>query len=230
MSVFKKIMTALRGGAREAGEAIVDANGIRIFEQEIKDAENHMNKAKHELTNVMAKQMQAGRELERIKASIGEHETYAAQALEKGDESLALEVAEKVAKMDEELAEQQSAYDNYAAHADRLKELVKKSERIIKDHQRQLAMVRTTESVQKATAAITDNFAATNSKISNAKSSLDRIKAKQASFDDRLKASEELDDDLSDKSLDLKLKEAGIGKQSASGQSVLERIKAKQGQ
>ena len=38
MSVFKKIMTALRGGAREAGEAIVDANGIRIFEQEIKDA------------------------------------------------------------------------------------------------------------------------------------------------------------------------------------------------
>lgn len=230
MSVFKKIMTALRGGAREAGEAIVDANGIRIFEQEIKDAENHMNKAKHELTNVMAKQMQAGRELERLRASIAEHENYAGQALEKGDETLALEVAEKVAKMDSDLAEQQSAYNSYASHADRLKELVRKSERIIKDHQRQLAMVRTTESVQKATAAITDSFASTNSKISNAKSSLDRIKAKQSSFDDRLKASEELDDELTDKSLDLKLKEAGIGEQSASGQSVLERIRAKQNQ
>ena len=230
MSVFKKIITAMRGGAREAGEAIVDANGVRIFEQEIKDAENHMSKAKHELTNVLAKQMQAGRELERLKTSISEHEGYAGQALDKGDEALALEVAEKIAKMDADLSDQQSAYDSYAAHADRLKELVRKSERIIKDHQRQLAMVKTTESVQKATAAITDNFAASNSKISNAKESLDRIKAKQADFDDRLKASEQLDDELTDKSLDLKLKQAGIGEQSASGQSVLDRIKAKQSQ
>ena len=38
MSVLKKIMTAVRGGAREVGELIVDANGTRIFEQEIKDA------------------------------------------------------------------------------------------------------------------------------------------------------------------------------------------------
>ena len=35
MSILKKLFTAVRGGAREAGEAIVDANGIRIFEQEI---------------------------------------------------------------------------------------------------------------------------------------------------------------------------------------------------
>ncbi len=34
MSIFKKIMTAVRGGATEVGEAIVDANGTRIFEQE----------------------------------------------------------------------------------------------------------------------------------------------------------------------------------------------------
>ena len=228
MSVLKKIMTAIRGGAREAGEAIIDANGIRIFEQEIKDAENHMNKAKHELTNVMAKQMQASRELERIKSSIGEHEEYAAQALQKGDEGLALEVAEKIVKLETELADQQGLYDSFASHAERLKELVRKSERIIKDHQRQLSMVKTTESVQKATAVINDNFASTTSKITSAKSSLERIKEKQAAFDDRLLAGEELADEFSDKSLEEKLKQAGIGKESASGQSVLDRIKAKQ--
>jgi len=54
MSIFKKIMTAIRGGASEAGEAIIDANATRIFEQEIRDAENHLTKAKRDLTGVMA--------------------------------------------------------------------------------------------------------------------------------------------------------------------------------
>ena len=46
MSILKKMFTALRGGVREVGESIVDANGIRIFEQEIEDAKNALNKAK----------------------------------------------------------------------------------------------------------------------------------------------------------------------------------------
>jgi hypothetical protein len=29
MSIFKKIMTAIRGGASEAGEAIIDANAMK---------------------------------------------------------------------------------------------------------------------------------------------------------------------------------------------------------
>ncbi len=61
MSVLKKIMTAIRGGAREVGELIVDQNGTRIFEQEIKDAQEHLHKAKQDLTDVMAKQMQSAR-------------------------------------------------------------------------------------------------------------------------------------------------------------------------
>ena len=60
MSILKKIMTAIRGGAREVGELVVDANGTRIFEQEIKDAKTHLDRAKRDLTDVMAKQMQAG--------------------------------------------------------------------------------------------------------------------------------------------------------------------------
>lgn len=227
MSIFKKIMTAVRGGAREAGEAVVDANSLRILEQEIKDAEGHMNKAKHDLTDVMAKQMQAERELKRINASIVEHEDYAVQALDKGDEDLAMGVAEKIASLDSEQQEQQQVVDSFKQHAERLKTLVHKSERMIKDYQRQLSMVKTTESVQKATAAIADNFSATNSKICGAKESLERIKKRQQSFDDRLIAAEELEGENSDVSLQAKLKSAGIGAQSSSAQSVLERIKGK---
>jgi len=227
MNVFKKIMTAVRGGAREAGEAVVDANAIRILEQEIKDAENHMEKAKRDLTGVMAKQMQAERELRRINDSIGEHEGYAVKALDKGDEVLALEVAEKISTLETEKHEQQEVVSSFQSHAERLKELVRKSERLIKDHERQLSMVKTTESVQKATAAITDNFAATNSKMSSAKESLERIKKRQVDFEDRLKAAETLEEETSDKSLQDKLKAAGIGEQDSNAQSVLARLKSK---
>ena len=96
MSIFKKIMTAIRGGASEVGEAIVDSNATRIFEQEIRDSENHLTKAKRDLTGVMAQQMAASREVDRLKREVIEHEGYAMQAMEKGDETLALAVAEKI--------------------------------------------------------------------------------------------------------------------------------------
>ncbi|MDD8059724.1 MULTISPECIES: PspA/IM30 family protein [Shewanella] len=229
MGILNKILTAFRGGATEVGQTIVDANSTRIFEQEIRDAEKHLTKAKRELTDVMAKEMQASREIDRLKRSIAEHEGYATQALDKGNETLAIEVAEKIAQLDQELAEQQTANDSFSAHAVRLKDLVKKTERQLSDYQRQLTMVKTTESVQKATATITDSFASSNSKLLNAKDSLERIKARQQQFDDRLKAAETLADENSDKSLHAKLAEAGIGEQKSNANAVLDRIKARKG-
>jgi len=221
-------MTAIRGGASEAGEAIIDANATRIFEQEIRDAENHLTKAKRDLTGVMAEQMAAQREVERLQREVVEHEGYAGQALEKGDETLALAVAEKIANLESELATQQQALASFSGNANRLKELVKKSERQVAEHKRQLSMVKTTESVQKATSAITDNFSSSNSKLLSAKDSLERIKAKQQKFDDKMKAAEVLESEDSDTSLAAQLKAAGIGSQDNSANSVLERIKAKQ--
>ncbi len=227
MGILNKILTAFRGGATEVGQSIVDANSTRIFEQEIRDAEKHLTNAKRELTDVMAKEMQASREVDRLKRSIAEHEGYVAQALDKGNEALAIEVAEKIAQLEQELSEQQTANDTLSAPAVRLKDLVKKTERQLSDYQRQLSMVKTTESVQKATATITDSFASSNSKLLNAKDSLERIKARQQQFDDRLKAAEALAEEGSDKSLQAKLAEAGIGEQKSNANAVLERIKAR---
>ena len=227
MSILKKIMTAIRGGAREIGDSVVDANAIRIFEQEIHDAQNNIKKAKIDLTEVVAKQMQESREVDRIKSEIEKNEGYAAQALEKGEESLAMEIAQKVATLEGELGEHQKNKETFDTHAARLKDLVKKSERLIKDHQRQLTMVKTTESVQKATASITDNFSATNSKMNSAKESLERIKKKQVDFDDKLKAAQALQEEATDKGLEDRMRAVGIGGEISTGQSVLDRIKAK---
>jgi len=229
MGLLKKIFTAIRGGATEAGEAFVDANSIRILEQEIKDADNHISKAKQDLTTVIAKEMAASREIEGIKTKISEYEGYAVSALDKGDETLAIEIAEKIATLEAELGQQTAAQSSFSAHAVRLRELVKKTERTLAEYKRQLTMVKTTDSVQKATSAISDSFSNSNSKIMSATESLERIKKKQRDFDDRLQAAETLDDENSDTSLEAKMKDAGIGPQTSSASSVLDRIKAKKG-
>ncbi len=228
MSLLKKILTAIRGGVREAGESVVDANALRIYEQEISEAEGEIKKAKSDLTEVMAKEMQSTREVERIKAEIKRHETYAEQALAKGEEALALEVAEKIAGLETDLSAQVESLARFTSHVARLKELIKKSEKLIIDHQRQLSLVKTTETVQRATASITENFSNSNADLMSAKESLERIKKRQEDFDDRLKAGEALASEFSDQSLEDKLKQAGIRSGNASdANAVLARLKAK---
>lgn len=228
MSILNKIFTAIRGGAREAGEAVVDANSIRIFEQEIQDAEEQLNKAKRDLTEVKAKEMQAARKVESLQEDVSKHETYAAQALEKGDEALAQQIAEKIAELQDELEIQKQAQSKFAQHVKRLKGMIKKTNKSLQDMKRQHSMVKTTESVQKATSAITDNYASSSSSLLSAKDSLDRIQQRQQDHEDRMAAGEELQDDFEGGNLEQRLKDAGIAEDSNKTNDILERIKAKQ--
>jgi phage shock protein A len=228
MSLITKIVDAIRGGAREVGEAIVDKNSVRIFEQEIKDAETALDKAKRDLTDVMAKEMQANRKIEALSADVAKHEGYVQQALAKGDEALALEVAQKIAEIQSELDIQKKAQESFSAHVTRLKGLIKQTSKALADMQRQLVMVKTTQNVQKATTAITQNYATGTSKLLTAKESLDRINQKQSDLEDRLKAGEALQNEFNGEDLEKKLKEAGIVKSEDKAQEILAALKAKQ--
>lgn len=227
MSLFTKIFTAVRGGARELGETIVDQNSVRIFEQEIKDAETALDKAKRDLTEVMAKEMQASRKIENFTADVKKHEDYASKALEKGDEALALEIAQKIVEFQAELDIQKKAQESFSAHVIRLKNLIKQTSKALADMQRQLVMVKTTQNVQKATTAITQNYATGSSKLLTARESLDRIKVKQQDLEDRLKAGEVLQGEFEGQDLEKKLKEAGIVKTDNKAQEILAELKAK---
>ena len=45
MTVWSKLLSALRGGANEVGEAIVDSQALRILDQEIRDADVELRKS-----------------------------------------------------------------------------------------------------------------------------------------------------------------------------------------
>ena len=226
MNILKKLMTAVRGGAREAGEAIIDANAMRILEQEIVDAKNNLHKGRVSLTEVMAKEMQTKRQIATIQTNITEHEGFAKEALEKGNEALALEIAGKISENESALNDQQTILSGFTGHIATLKSQIKQAEKTIAENERQLLMVKTTESVQKATMSVTDNIAANNSTMSSARESLERIKQKQQDRADKIVAGQVLQSELSD-DLASKMKASGIGSQESSAESILERLKQK---
>lgn len=228
MSILKKLFTAVKGGVNEVGEGIVDANAIRIFEQEIRDAQAALNEAKRSLTEVMAKEIQTSRAIKSLDEEIGKHETYAAQALDKDEETLALEIAGKIAEFEQEKSEQQQVLNTFSTNVSKLKEQIKQAEKTIVENQRQLSMVKTTESVQKATMAVNDTMASGDSAMTSAKQSLERIKQRQMDRQDQLDAAQQLADESNDKSLNDKMRAAGIGEEAAKGADVLARIRAKQ--
>ena len=228
MSVIKKLVTLLRGSARELGQSMVDANATRIYEQEIVDAKASISQAKTELTGVMAQQMQTAREMERIKADILRHENMALQALDKAKEDLALEVAARVAALEAELNAQTEAHAAYAMQVGRLKDLIRSAETRVREHEREIGIAKTTESVYRATQSISDSMGASGSKLTSARESLERIRKRHEELTDRMAAAEELDAEFGHRALERKLAAAGIGEDpQVKAQDVMARLRAR---
>lgn len=230
MSVIKKVMTALRGSAREIGESIVDANATRIYEQEIIDAKHSIGQARGDLTAVMAKEMQSARQIAHLQKEISRFEILALEALNKSGDTLAEEVAARIGGLEQELDEQTKAHAAYALQVERLKELIKTAEARIRDHEREISMAKTTESVYRATQSISQNIGSGGSRLVSARESLDRIKQRHEELSDRMVAAEQLDQEFSHTALENKLAAAGIGDNNDRTRSVMARIRARQTQ
>lgn len=228
MNVWSKLLTALRGGANEMGEAMVDSQALRILDQEIRDADLELRKSKEALAEIMAKQKLAADGAEKSAAKVTEYEQYALKALEAGNEALAQEVAVKIANLEVELAGEREQADGYAASVAQLRKAVTQAEANIKRLKQQVDTVKATESVQKAQMAVAQRYGGSQAKLHTAVESLERIKQQQAERAAKMEAAAELAEAASvDDSLEAKLRAAGIKAENASAESVLARLKDK---
>ncbi|HHI94007.1 MAG TPA: PspA/IM30 family protein [Gammaproteobacteria bacterium] len=225
MGIFNKLLTAVRGGATEVGEAIVDSQAIRILEQEIRDSKKALHDAKTGLTSIMAEKMGVDRKVKDLTAKITEHEAYAMQAMEKGDENLALDIANKIAEFEHELTIQQGIRDGYDSKVASLKKMIRQSERNIQAMDREVSVVKTTAKVQKANDLASAKFSGSNSSLRSATESLERVKARQQQREDQAAAAMELHADENGDDLQARLKNAGIVDSGSSGSSILDRLK-----
>ncbi|OYD23576.1 PspA/IM30 family protein [Oceanimonas baumannii] len=228
MSVWKKLVTAIKGGANEAAEAVADSQALRILEQEIREARQELRRSDEALTSIMAKRKLAHQKVDAIRTSIAEYESHARAAMTKENRELALECAQRVSELKNEQDAEQAYLDQFTASESTLKDNISTARNRLRQLEQQLDVVKATDSVQKAQAAVSSRHTGANSRMKTAVESLDRIKQKQTQRQAELDVAAERAATESGDALEQKLKSAGItGSQSAGAEDELARILGK---
>lgn len=225
MNVMRKIATALRGSVRESAEVVIDANAIRIFEQEILDAEQGIARSKQQLAYVMAERVQLERANVKLKEQILFREQQAAKALGINDDVLASELAEDILEKEHTINEQMLAAQNLTTRERNITRNIQASAQQIKTFRRELGIAKATASAQKSSRLAGAHSHSVDTNIVDLTSSLQRIKQQQQRVDDTNEAVAAIEDQIGDGALDKKIENAGLGVRKADIQSVLDRVK-----
>jgi phage shock protein A len=226
MSVWRKLVTAVKGGATEAAQSVADSQAIRILEQEIRDAKDELRKSDHARTQILAKCKLAQQKVDSLQASVEQYEVHARKAADT-DRQLALDCAQKVGDLRAEQDSEQKYLDQFKQSEKQLAVNIKQAKSNLKRLEQQVDMVKATESVQKAQVAVSSRHLGANSKMKTATESLSRIQDKQNLRNAELQAAEELATEESSDDLSKRLAEAGIAGGSSSADDELSRILGK---
>ena len=226
MSVWKKLVTAVKGGATEAAQSVVDGQAIRILEQEIREAKDELRKSDHARTQILAKCKLSEQKVSGLEKSIAEYETHARKAVDT-DRQLALDCAQKVSDLRAQADSEQAYLDQFRASEKKLAANISQAKANLRTLEQQVDMVKATETVQKAQVAVSSRHMGANSKMKTATESLSRIQERQKLKGAELEAAEELAQTESSDDLESRLAAAGIKGGQSSADDELSRILGK---
>ena len=226
MNIWASMISALKGG-EESSEALLDSKAIRILDKEILSASQELKASKDALTELIAQQKQSENVIAKHRSSISDHESYAIQALNQQDEALALEVAEKIVELENDIQHQQDITDDYSSSIKSLQQVIKQAELNLKRLKQQVDTIKATDSVQRAQASIASRHLGKGQRLQTAQDSLARLKERQADKAARFDAEQQSTDSSAKDELLEKLADAGITSGSTKANDVLARLKRK---
>ena len=224
--MWNKLITLFRGTAYEAGAAVVDANALRILDQEIRDADSALGKARDDLATLVARRRMIEKEVANLRDQGARYESAARSALAKGDEALALEVAQRISELERDVAQREPQLEEMRQAEARMHQTIAATQQKVEGLRREIDVVKVNDSVQKAQAAVASRGGSATASLGSAADSLKRIKERQAIQDEKFRAAAELEDRRTGADLDAKLQAAGILPGQASASDVLARLKA----
>jgi phage shock protein A len=224
MSIWNKLFTLGRAGAHEATAAVVDANAIRILDQEIRDADTAQGKARDDMATLVARRRILEKEVAGFRDQVTKYEGSARAAVTKGDMDLARQVAQRIADLEQDIALKEPQIGDMRAAEDQLHQAITATDRRIETLRREVEVVKVNESVQKAQAAVSARGAGAGASLGSAADSLARIKERQMIRGEKIKAAGELEDRRTGADLDEKLRLAGILPGQSSADDVLARL------
>ena len=196
MQLITKLFTAVRNDTRESLELVVDANALRIMDQEIHDTETIINRSKQDLMQVVAEKIRLDREIKALKVSIAHVEESVLTALENDEQGIAHEQASWIAENEAILKDAQQKHQQLEKYEVDLTRQLKKTIRQMQHYRREWRMAKATENSQMASKRIHNRSHNLGSQISNMEDSLQRIQQKQMDFADSMLAREEVENSL----------------------------------
>ncbi len=226
MSVWTKLFALLRGTVHDAGASVVDANALRILDQEIRDADGALGKARDDLSALVARRRILEKDLQNLRDQAGKYEGSARAALAKGDEALAREVAQRIADLEQEASLKAPQLGEMRSAEERMQQVIVTTQQKVETLRREIDVVKINESVQRAQASVAASGTGANAALGSAADSLKRIKERQAIRDEQFKAAGELEDRRTGADLDAKLRNAGILPGQSSADDILARLSA----
>ena len=105
--MWKAFMTLMRGEANDRAESVIDANGITVLRQQIRELSAGLSRARAAEALTRNEHRREAARRDTILARIADLESRALAAIEKGEEGLSFEAAEAIAGLeaDREAAE-----------------------------------------------------------------------------------------------------------------------------
>jgi chromosome segregation ATPase len=142
MSVFRKLNTLFRAGARETAEQITDANAIRIYRQEVVDAENLLNRRRASLAAIIATRKDLEKEIATAQTRIQSREMQVA-GLETPErsEQLLLLAAKDIAATESHLAALQRRHGQVAERVNAEELVLRKLVTELREHRREVTIL-----------------------------------------------------------------------------------------
>jgi phage shock protein A len=198
MSMWKQLVTLVRGTAHEAGQSVADARALTILDQQMRDAGTAQAKARDDLATLTARRRM----------------------------DLARQVAERLSTIEQDGSAKLPQVEEMRAAEDRMRAIIQSGDGKIEALRREVDVVRANESVQKAQAAVAGNYGGTLSQLGSAAESLQRMKERQAIQGEKFRAAAELEDSRTGADLDAKLKAAGLLPGASSADDILARLSA----
>lgn len=191
MSVWGKLITAFKGHANNAAEAVQDANLMTILEQEVREAKDAISAAKDEKARMAANRRLKERSVGELMGEIERRTEAARTAKGQGDEALAVEIIESILKLRDKAEADQALFDQYKATEERMDSTIRQSENKIETLQRKMESAKANEALIKAQKAASTNTTASDGKLASAVDSLSRLEQRQAEQQAILEAAEE---------------------------------------
>jgi phage shock protein A len=225
MKILRGIYDALRGGASEVGEGIVDANATRIFEQSIRDAETGINDANQSLSKLKSSEIGLQKKVATLTTDIDDYTEKAKAAMAQQKDELAMKIANKIIELTserDEYAAEQASLDN---QVNKIHKIIQKRKKEIEKNKRELQKAKSYEQLHKTQSAVASAMPTNDSAAKRMQFAMDRVKQKQQDTENQLEANDWLNAATNDQDLDKQISSAGLGKQSQSAKDLLDSMR-----